>query len=491
MQPKILLFDIETSPSTVFVWDLWETNALKVIKPWQILCISWKYLGKKSTNYASQRIFTEKELVKKLWDLFNEADIISGHNCVEEHTKVLKTDLTWIEAGKLKIGDKLVAFEEDKKPNCSRKIIESTVEYNVIEEKECYKITLSSGEEIITTPDHKWLKMDKRGRDYRWCETKNLIIGQRVEKFMTPWEKDNSYESGWLSGFISGEGTLKQSGLGFSIDFCQRPGVTMNQAINYCKKLDIDISDGKIKRGGLGKGDTLYSYTRGGKFEAIKTLGRLQIKRMIDKIKWNNFGTLKSRFSKTLDIIGIEYVGKKNVAILQTSSKTFFAEGFAMHNCDKFDIRKSNAKFIEYGFKPPATYKTVDTLKIARRYFRFDSNKLDSLGEYLGLGRKVKTGGFDLWDRCIQGEEKALRLMEKYNKKDVELLENVYLKLRPWMTNHPNLNLISETRHNCPICESSKVQRRGFSYSRVNKYQRWQCLECGGWSQSPINKILR
>lgn len=161
------------------------------------------------------------------------------------------------------------------------------------------------------------------------------------------------------------------------------------------------------------------------------------------------------------------------------------------HNGNEYDIKKTNAKFMEHGFLPPAPYKTVDTLKIARRYFKFDSNKLDALGQLLGLGRKIKTGGFDLWDRCMKGEPEAFRLMEKYNKQDTDLLEKVYLKLRPYIVGHPNLNLLQDTGYSCPNCGSSKVQRRGYAITRTNKYNRWQCTQCGAWSQSPIKGILR
>jgi uncharacterized protein YprB with RNaseH-like and TPR domain len=154
------------------------------------------------------------------------------------------------------------------------------------------------------------------------------------------------------------------------------------------------------------------------------------------------------------------------------------------HNSDRFDIKKSNAKFIEFGFRPPEPYKTVDTLKVARKYFKFDSNRLDSLGEYLGVGRKVNTGGFDLWLGCMKGDEKSWRLMKKYNKQDVDLLEKIYTKLRPFIDNHPNLNILDNKETSCPKCKSSRIQKRGFSLTTIGKKQRFVCLDCGGWSTS-------
>ncbi len=152
------------------------------------------------------------------------------------------------------------------------------------------------------------------------------------------------------------------------------------------------------------------------------------------------------------------------------------------HNGDAFDIKKCNARFIQHGMKPPRPYKTVDTLKVAKKYFKFDSNKLEYLGTALKVGRKGVTGGFDLWKGCMQGDKEAWKKMVQYNKDDVTLLEAVYMTMRPWMTNHPNQNLYRETTHSCPNCGSHDVQRRGHSYTRTSVVQRYQCKPCGAWS---------
>ena len=150
------------------------------------------------------------------------------------------------------------------------------------------------------------------------------------------------------------------------------------------------------------------------------------------------------------------------------------------HNGDKFDIKKSYAKFSEHNLPPPEPFRTVDTLKVARRYFKFDSNRLDALGDYLELGRKIQTGGIELWLEVIAGDKQAWRKMERYNRQDVALLEKVYLKLRPFMNNHPNLSIFNG--YSCPICGGKDLQRRGFSISTTGKRQRMQCTDCGGWS---------
>lgn len=157
------------------------------------------------------------------------------------------------------------------------------------------------------------------------------------------------------------------------------------------------------------------------------------------------------------------------------------------HNGDRFDIRKTNARFIKHGLRPPAPYKTVDTLKVARRFFQFESNRLNDLGQYLGIGKKLPTTGMDLWRRTMSGEKTAWDTMEHYNRRDVRLLERVYNRLLPYMANHPNLEIYGENGC-CPTCQSLKVERRGIYVARTRKYQRYHCDECGHWFQGAYIK---
>lgn len=150
------------------------------------------------------------------------------------------------------------------------------------------------------------------------------------------------------------------------------------------------------------------------------------------------------------------------------------------HNGDSFDIKKVNARFLVHGLNAPDPFKSVDTLKVARRHFRFDSNKLNDLGGYLGVGKKLPHTGFDLWRRCMAGDPSAWRVMRRYNAQDVRLLERVYLKLRSWDKSHPNLTLYSGVA-GCPTCQSPHIQRRGVNVSKVTVSPRFQCQDCGTW----------
>lgn len=154
------------------------------------------------------------------------------------------------------------------------------------------------------------------------------------------------------------------------------------------------------------------------------------------------------------------------------------------HNGDRFDDRMLNAEFLKHGLTPPPPRKTIDTLKIARKHFSLNSNRLDDLGQLLGVGSKVKHQGFDLWVGCMAGDMKAWKLMRKYNGEDVRLLERCYLKLRPWAHSHPDLSNY-ERNWNCPKCESPKLTEQGWRYNSSSKRRRYQCKACKGWSLGP------
>lgn len=167
------------------------------------------------------------------------------------------------------------------------------------------------------------------------------------------------------------------------------------------------------------------------------------------------------------------------------------ADIIVAHNGDAFDVKKANARFIIHGMEPPSFYKTIDTLKIARRYFKFTSNKLNELGNYLNLGEKLPHTGMHLWFGCMNGDPDSWKLMKEYNVQDVRLLMKVYYRIASWHTSHPNLNLYTDTHEDgCPKCQSMKVVKRGFKFAATTKRQQFKCNDCGGWFSGgpPIKK---
>jgi hypothetical protein len=157
-------------------------------------------------------------------------------------------------------------------------------------------------------------------------------------------------------------------------------------------------------------------------------------------------------------------------------------------NGKRFDLRKIRARLIMHGFPPPSPVKVLDTMLMARSVAAFTSNKLEWLTTYLSKQQKSKHKdfpGFELWKECLAGNPKAWASMRKYNIPDVTTMKDVYLRLRPWVANHPNLAVYSDDEKlACPVCASHKVEENGYTFTNVGKYQRYLCAACGAWSRS-------
>lgn len=152
------------------------------------------------------------------------------------------------------------------------------------------------------------------------------------------------------------------------------------------------------------------------------------------------------------------------------------------HNGIAYDSRKAAARMIFHGFDPPTPFVEVDTLKVARRHFAFTSNRLGDLCDTLGIGRKLETGGFQTWLGCMKNDPKAWAKMKAYNRNDVVILEQLYLRLRPWMPRHPNMASLAEDPTVCPKCQApDSMQSRGWAVTALSKRRRYQCTACGGW----------
>ena len=163
-------------------------------------------------------------------------------------------------------------------------------------------------------------------------------------------------------------------------------------------------------------------------------------------------------------------------------------------NGKRFDIKKLNARFILNGLKPPSPFKQIDTLTIAKKHFGFTSNKLEYMSDKLCTKYKKlkhkKFPGFELWSECLKNNPEAWKEMEKYNKWDIFSLEELYKKLAPW-DNSINFNLYHDTETHICNCGSDKLQKRGFAFTQIGKFQRFVCNACGAWSRDSKNLFTK
>lgn len=154
------------------------------------------------------------------------------------------------------------------------------------------------------------------------------------------------------------------------------------------------------------------------------------------------------------------------------------------HNATGFDVPNMNTRLLVNKLPPTSPYQIIDTKQVAKRQFGFTHNSLNALARIFGFEPKMETD-FELWKKCVNGDEKSLKYMEEYNKGDVELLERVYLVLRPWIKGHPNLGLYVESEEPvCPNCGSHELKwvTDKFFYTGASKFPLYQC-KCGAFGR--------
>lgn len=152
------------------------------------------------------------------------------------------------------------------------------------------------------------------------------------------------------------------------------------------------------------------------------------------------------------------------------------------HNGDRFDIKKFNSRLIYHDLEPLPKIVSIDTLKVAKNIAKFTSNRLDYLGVHLGVGGKLATTP-GLWFEVMKGSDKAVKEMVKYNKVDVQVLEDVYMKLRKYMPSHPNV--AQPYTMNCTKCGSGNVHKHKVRVAASGvRRQQYQCQDCGGYFTS-------
>jgi len=149
-------------------------------------------------------------------------------------------------------------------------------------------------------------------------------------------------------------------------------------------------------------------------------------------------------------------------------------------NSDNFDEKWVRTRCIYHDIPMLPKYTSIDTLKLARKGFKFNSNRLDYIGKYLGVGQKIKTE-YDLWKKiCLLNDQEALKAMVEYCKQDVILLEEVFKKLQKYSDHktHKAVALGGE-RWECPHCASEDVKIENTKYSKAGlPITQMRCKTC-------------
>ena len=157
------------------------------------------------------------------------------------------------------------------------------------------------------------------------------------------------------------------------------------------------------------------------------------------------------------------------------------ADELVGHNVDRYDTKFIMARALKHNISVLPKYQSTDTLKLAKKHFMLNSNKLDYIAQYLGIGHKTKHRGLEMWDDIIlRNDSKALEEMIEYNVQDVFLTEQVYHKLMEYSL--PKVNHASKQtgdKHTCPQCGSDHAElHKTYISGTGTKTRLMNCLNC-------------
>lgn len=161
------------------------------------------------------------------------------------------------------------------------------------------------------------------------------------------------------------------------------------------------------------------------------------------------------------------------------------ADAIVTHNGKRFDYKFLNSRIVYHRNKkggdkslyPLTKVPHIDTCAVARKELFLFSNRLNDLAKHLNCAQKLENGGWELWVKVLSRHKPSMRLMTKYCKQDVQVLEEVFIKLRG-MVKLPNQRLFGADISSCPQCGENKLIKYGSVYTNSKVYQRLRCKGC-------------
>jgi uncharacterized protein YprB with RNaseH-like and TPR domain len=150
------------------------------------------------------------------------------------------------------------------------------------------------------------------------------------------------------------------------------------------------------------------------------------------------------------------------------------------HNGDRFDIKWIRTRCIFHRVPMFPNYRTLDTLKKAKSGFNFNSNKLDYIAQFLGVGAKVKHSGFDMWKKVMANDADAMAEMTNYCEGDIIVLEDVYQTMQNYIKQNVHVGVLNNNlKFSCPSCGSENTELLKNNVTALGTIKRLMQCECG------------
>jgi len=287
-----------------------------------ITCITWGMLQKMTLAF---------------WDKY----------CVAPETRLLTADLRWVQAKDFQVGDLIMGFDEH---GPRRRWKKGIIEAVPMIERPCFELLFSDGTSVVCSAEHQWLC--DGGDGAHWVRTDHLRCGKNcashVIKPLDVWKTDASREAGYLAAAFDGEGCLTQVDLSdktysvgaavahyskgaaaTKLSFSQKNNAMLHEVGKCLTEKKFPFCRGTPSPQGQ------YALTLSRRRELLRFLGSMRPARLLDNFDPDTMGGLSGDSSRSVRLLKARDIGTKPVIAIQTSCKTYIAEGFASHNCDE------------------------------------------------------------------------------------------------------------------------------------------------------------
>ena len=204
-----------------------------------------------------------------------------------------------------------------------------------------------------------------------------------------------------------------------------------------------------------------------------------------------NIGTDQVKESGGILCVGAKWVGKREIFLYSEWEHTQKgmleavrdllneADAVVTKNGDTFDIPHLTTAFLKHGVALPPPTTSIDLQKTLKKNLKFLSNKLDFVTQDLGIGKKVKHEGFELWRKVMEGNAAARKKMLRYCAGDVRLTDRLYRRMLPAIVNHPHMGFTPKRQ--CGACGSEKVHVSKYRRTKTMRIQQLHCQSCGSY----------
>lgn len=253
--------------------------------------------------------------------------------CLVPETPVLTDDLRWVSIGELSVGDGLIGVDEQRPGYATeRRYARSRVTGLASRKAPCVRVELADGRSVVCTLDHRWLaKPPARTMSWEWRTASTLGPGYRLMVPLDPWAQATTFEEGWLAGILDGEGCLHHTAKMSGVAISQKPGPVLDRIKFELERMQIPFT-WRVRPSGVAIVE-ISSRRR-----AMQLLGSLRPTRLLRPEIWEGRSPRSRTHQSAISIVSIKHVGNAEVVSMETSTRTFIANGAVSHNCEDNDF---------------------------------------------------------------------------------------------------------------------------------------------------------